>query len=160
MNLVWKEQKGASPFEAAAGDVTQYVIYLSEFDGVEDFSVKPIIEECIDKSISYFPSNINDESLFFLCEWDCVYSILTIVVTDDKKENDSPHIIKCCFNGIDKQFKNIRNSTEDRWQEAANSYSSKVKGWIKDYLTTCSGFMDYSLVAAFHSEERSASELL
>ncbi len=160
MSLTWKESKAVNPFEAAVGDVAEYIVHLSEFEEVDDSLVKSIVEECIEKSIAYFPVNIKDESLFFLCEWDCVYSMLTLVVTDDKKENDSPIVVKCCFTGLDAKFQKISQSSEDEWENTVNSYSQKVRDWIKDYLTTCSSFTSYSLVAAFHSEDRSASELL
>jgi len=160
MNLVWKEHQGVNPFEAAAGDTTEYVVYLSEVENHSDEMVKSSIESCIEKSVSYLPKNVKDESRYMLFEWDVVYSILTIVVTDDAKEYDSPMVVKCCFSGLDDLTQAVQAKSENEWERYVNDYAEKVKYWIKDYLTTCPGFMNYSLVATFHCEDRSNCVLL
>ncbi|VUD69059.1 hypothetical protein TDB9533_04423 [Thalassocella blandensis] len=160
MSLIWQEHKKVNPFEAAVGDLTERVVFLAECNEINDDPVKLAISECIDKSVELLYKNITDTSLYYLCEWDVVYSMLTIVVTDEPKENDSQYVVKCCFNALDVKFQEIQSSSEDNWEATVSQYADNLRSWIKDYLTTCPGFMNYSLVAAFHSEDRSASKIL
>lgn len=104
--------------------------------------------------------NIRSDSMYLLFEWDVVYSMLTIVVTDELKENDSEYVVKCCFEKLDERRNSDSGESEDDWENNVNEYASKVKYWIKDYLTTSSNFLGYSLVAAFHSETRDDAQIL
>lgn len=160
MSLAWKRNREVNPFEVVAGDTTQYTVHLSESNDIDDSLVKTAIEECIEKSVSLLAENINEKSMYYLCEWDPVCSMLTIVVTDATKEIDSPNVVKCSFVALDDKFLKLQDREDSKWEVLVEKYSENVRNWIRDYLTTCSGFMSYSLVAAFHSESRESSELL
>jgi hypothetical protein len=81
-----------------------------------------------------------------LFEWDEDNASLSIVVSDAKKAHDSPQMVKCCFKALSENM--------------PSDYAENIHFWIRDYLTTCAGFMRYSLVAAFHTGNRNACTLL
>lgn len=160
MNLVWKEQQRVSPLAAAVGDNAQHVIYLAEVESQSDEMVKSALESSIEKSVGFLSKNVKDESRYMLFEWDVACSMLTIVVTDDAKKVDSPIVVKCSFSGLDGALKVAKAKSEAEWERQVNDHAENVNYWLKDYLTTCPGFMNYSLVAAFHCKDRSSCVLL
>ncbi len=158
MSLIWEESRGINPFEAAVGDKRQYLVYIAFVDSKSDPDIRRSIEESLEKAISLIPYNIEDESRFFLCHWDVVYSVITIVVCDEVRENDSPNVVKCSFRSLDEVMSSIQ--PEDKWENETDQYARKVKSWIKDYLVNNSQFMSYSLVAGFYTEDRDECEIL
>ena len=160
MTLDWQEHKGASPFDTETADDTEYLVFYSEVKERDDEAIKSAIEACVDKSISLFSHSIRDNSCFILFEWSVLHSTLTIAVTDDRKEQNSPEVVKCSFAGLNDKMRLLKEVSEAEWQENADRYSDDLKLMIRDYLTTCSAFMKFSLIAAFHSERRSESVLL
>ncbi len=121
-------------------------------DGGEQ-QVRRAIENCADKAINLLENTIQDDSLYLLFEWDANTSSLKVVVTDASKLHDSPESVYCIFSGVDTML-----SQEDETQRFI--YADTVKFWLHDYLTTCTAFFRYSLVAIFHSTTRQNTELL
>ncbi len=147
-----------NPFNAAIGESGEPIVYLSNSDDSNDASLQRAVQESIDKAISLFADNILDNSRYFICEWDVVYSTLTIVVTDDSKLLDSKYIVKCLMVALDDEV-NCINSDPDG-NVKTKEYAENIKYWISNYLTTNSDFMKYSLIALFHCESRDKTELL
>ncbi len=113
------------------------------------------IESTIDKAISFLPHNIEADSLYMLFEWLSATSTLNIVITDSTKSHDAPITTRCICKGIQK-----KGSLKSDDNDINTDQIEMIKLGIKDYLTTCAGFMQFSLVAAFHHGDRSTSELL
>ena len=148
ISLDWEESKPTlNLFEETAGIEKEHVVYFAIFKEGNDKLIELAIQACIDKAIGFLLENVVDESRYLLFEWDVVSSTLTIVVTDDLRENDSRYVVKCLMSALDGEVNAIE-------------YASTIKYWIKDYLTTDSEFLKYSLVAVFHSKTRSKVELL
>ena len=61
---------------------------------------------------------------------------------------------------LDDKMNELANTSESLWDAKTEDFSELVKGWIHNYLTTCSGFMKYSLIAIFHNESRENAKLL
>lgn len=158
MELNWKESIGSSPDETADGASKDVVVYLAELVDSDDLT-STAIECVIDKAVSLLDQNIRDESMYFLFEWDSVCSMLTVVVTDKNKEKDSPHVVKCSFAAFNVKINNLGVSDKER-ENNVNEYSASVKFWIKDYLSICTRFFGYSLIAIFHNESRETTQLL
>lgn len=129
------------------------ITYTAVVTDKTDYQVKSAIEKSADKAISLLKNNIQDDSLYLLFEWNTNASSLNIVVTDSSKTNDSNESVNCVFSGIKDEFANA-----DEAQQLA--YADTVKFWLHDYLTTCTAFFSYSLVAIFHSSTRKHTELL
>ncbi|WP_054112562.1 hypothetical protein [Marinagarivorans algicola] len=110
----------------------------------EHLALKLAIEQCIEKACSLLVSNIQNDSLYLLFEWFPDVATLSVVVTDSSKMQDAPYVIECQFT--------LSDNNADM--------SEQIQYWIRDYLTTCASFMQYSLVAAFHSQGREHSVLL
>ena len=117
--------------------------YALTAEGSDDETIKLVIAATIEKAVEFLHININDDSLFFLCEWHEEKNLLRIVVSDQQKQQDSEYCVQC-------QFENLPQANN----------AERFKLLIRDYLTTCSGFMHYSLVAMFHTGDRNACELL
>ena len=161
IKLDWVENEPTlNPFEAAVGINIEHVVHLAFFKELGETELKSAIIDCIDKAVELLPQNIGDDSRYFLFEWDLVYSTLTVVVTDDSKENDSRHVVKCIMSTLDEKMSELASTSERTWEAKTKEFSELVKGWIHNYLTTCSGFMKYSLIAIFHNESRENAKLL
>jgi len=146
--LNWKEcDSRLNPIDAEVGSENEHVVYLAEFDEQSDEAIALAVQACMDKAIGFLSDNVDDESRYFLFEWNVACSTLTIVVTDDSRENDSQYVVKCLMSALDDDKKSIE-------------YVSMIKYEIKDYLTTSSEFLKYSLVAVFHSGSRGKVDLL
>jgi hypothetical protein len=119
--------------------------------GIEESTLRKTIEACTDKSIDLLKTNIQDDSLYLLFEWNEESTTLNIAVTDATKQNDAPALVSCTF-------PHLALALVNEEQKAANTES--IKFWLHDYLTTCAAFFSYSLVAIFHSSTRNNTELL
>lgn len=115
--------------------------------------VRHIIETSADKAIHALKKNIQDDSLYLLFEWNSDKAQLNIIVTDASKTKDAPESVFCTFSSLAIEL--ARESEEQRL-----NYTESIKFWLHDYLTTCSAFFSYSLVAIFHSSSRNNTELL
>ena len=159
--LNWVEHEPTiNPFEAVVGIKTEHVVHLALFKELGESNLKLAVIDCINKAVELLPKNINDNSRYFLFEWDIVYSTLTVVTTDDSKESDSRHIVKCIMSTLDERMNNLASTSEEKWEVKTEEFSQLVRGWIHNYLTTCNGFMKYSLIAIFHNESRKNTKLL
>ena len=117
----------------------------------EENILRKAIEACADKAISLLNTNIQDDSLYLLFEWNEALAKLSVVVTDSTKKNDSQESVHCTF-------ANLAQSNINQTQSTA--HTAAIKFWLHDYLTTCAAFFNYSLVAIFHNNQRSNTELL
>lgn len=126
-------------------------IYSTSETGSDQQSLRTSLEACADKAIGLLNTNIQDDSLYLLFEWNETLATLNIVVTDATKQNDAPQTVSC-------EFPNVAQLQVDPDQRVANTDS--IKFWLHDYLTTCTAFFSYSLVAIFHSSTRKNTELL
>jgi hypothetical protein len=122
----------------------------SELNTAES-TLRKTIEACTDKAISLLKTNIQDDSLYLLFEWNEELATLNVVVTDAAKKNDAQESACCTFPNLALNLVN---------QEQRAAYTDTLKFWLHDYLTTCTAFFSYSLVAIFHSSTRDNTELL
>jgi hypothetical protein len=129
------------------GQQTQHKLHSTNYHYDPETRFNPIISQCIDKATSLLADNLTDESRYLMFEWQKENHELTLLVTDDAKAKDSIHIVKCQITGLTNQ---IRRS----------ELSQQLKETIHNYLTTCSGFMQYSLIAVFHDSSRDSTTLI
>lgn len=115
--------------------------------------VRESIEGTAEKAIQMLTENIQDHSLYFLCEWNPKDAELNICVTDASKSHDSPHSYRCKLSGLATA---LAQASEKEIQD----YAGMVKFWLHDYLSSYAPFFKYSLVAIFHSSTREQTELL
>lgn len=143
MKLNWDINTDCALTESAASEDTAHAVHLCEFKGESDRDVQLAINASIDKACDLLEQNIQDDSRYLLFEWNPKTSTLAIVVTDDGKERDSRDVVQCHFVAND-----IALNPDD------------IQFWIRDYLTTCTQFLHYSLIAAFHCDSRADCTLL
>jgi hypothetical protein len=119
-------------------------------------SVKASVEAATDQAVALLKNNIQDDSLYLLFEWNADAAKLTILVTDASKTQDAPELVCCSFPMLALEASN----SDARGALTSATSTDSVKFWLHDYLTTCTAFFSYSLVAIFHSSTRSNTELL
>jgi len=159
ITLNWTENKLTSPSnDTVVNSKDERIEYIATFNEHSDQLVAKAVQESIEKAVSFLPDNVADESRYFLFEWDITHSALTIVVTDDTKINDAKFVVKCCMSALDQEINSIESDSAKK--EKVLEHSDFIKYKIKDYLTTCSSFMQFSLVAVFHNKTREKVELL
>lgn len=123
--------------------------FFASFAAQTDSSARQAINECIAKAMQLLHDNTTDASMYLMFEWNGDAHTLTVQVTDPSKSVDGPFPVVCAFTW--------QGSLLERGQEET---AELVQYWIKDYLTTCSEFYNYSLVAVFHRGDRSKTVLL
>lgn len=160
MSLVWKENKKINQNKTKVSISSETVIHSSECNGISDSDFQITINQCIDKATELLERNFNTDSMYLLFEWDLLSSILTIVLTDESKKNDSSDIVMCAFPKVADAL-NITQETSDQVRQSkVNGFSDDIQYWIRDYLTTCASFQNYSLIAVFHNDSRDHCRLL
>jgi len=103
MSLVWKPSKPApDPFEAAAGDRTEYQVHFAQSAAVDPPGIESAIVEVVKKALGFCEANTGERSKRLLFLWDVVYATLTVVYTDDSMMYDARHVTKCYFAELDK----------------------------------------------------------
>ncbi|RYG14522.1 MAG: hypothetical protein EOO07_16760 [Chitinophagaceae bacterium] len=115
--------------------------------------VRHCVEAAVDKAISLFKTNIQDDSLYLLFDWNLFEAKLNIIITNASKNNDSAESVCCVFPSLAIELS--RESDEQR-----ENYTESLKFWLHDYLAICPAFLNYSLVAIFNSGSRQNTELL
>lgn len=133
MTLAWTQQ--------ASGD--SGVRHLVQCPGDSEAGIKTGLEAALEKAVALLDSNVGDDARYLLCGWDDAAAVLTIVVSDDSKTVDAPEQVQCRFEN--------RDSAVD---------VDLVQFLIRDYLTTCTAFLGWSLLAVFHEGDRQRSRLL
>lgn len=111
-----------------------------------DIALRNIIEKAAEKAISLLDTNIQDDSLYLMFEWNPTEHHIHIVVCNAQKSNDAPQHVRAYLQGTN-------THTPEELKE-------QIHYWLHDYLTTCTAFFRYSLVAVFHTGDRDRTELL
>ena len=131
---------------------------VTTFDDHSEKNIDLAIQECIEKAVSFFPEHITDDSRYLIFEWNIETSALTIKATDDSKTNDANFTVQCYFSALNDAMNTT--TSEPAKKEISIEHSDFIKYAIKDYLTTCGTFMQYSLVAVYTNNTRDKVELL
>ena len=119
--------------------------------------LKLACEACTEKMIGTLIKNIQDDSLYLLFEWDVNTATLSVVVTDASKQQDAPEHVACVFLELERILKQL---PVNEFEAQAADYADWIKFWLHDYLSSCTAFFNFSLVAIFHSSSREYTELL
>jgi len=125
-----------------------HISHIASTTELSAHELRQTAEACIEKAVSLLPQNIQNDSLYLLFEWHPTDAALKICITDASKTRDAPETVYCAFPVLLQQPDDVPNQIES------------VKFWLHDYLTTCTAFLSYSLVAIFHSSSRAYTELL
>lgn len=145
MNLDWEEKT-----------VGEHLIFAAVVDSAEEGRVKEGLGECVEKATSFLHLNIHDDSMYFMLGWDKTTSTLKITVVDETKSTGSQYVVICCFSALAQALLSDSEGAAEKADDLANS----IRYWIKDYLTTCSSYYQYSLVASFYTVSWKKSDLL
>ena len=135
MSLEWK----------VASNSSTHVTHISVCEDSHELAIKQAMEESVEKAISLLANNIRDDSLYFLIEWHSDTSTVKITVTDDSKTKVSAETVSCQCHIDDSH---------------SSAYALSIQDWVKDYLTTSSSFIRFSLVAVFRLGSQGQSILL
>ena len=125
-----------------------YTVHCAQCPAEDERSACRAIDSSIDKAVELLAVTASDESRYLVFDWDSEQGSLSMVVTDESKQHDADVIVRCSL---------------ANWLQAAADKAAcadSVKYWIKDYLTTCTGFFNYSLIAVFAQGDRAKTQLL
>ena len=150
MSLTWNTRERVNPFAVDVEPLPACRFHYAESAATDDATTKDDMEVCLELASTLLNTNVKDESLYFMVEWDSATAVVRLAVTDCHKANDAPDVVVC-------RFASLLTETG----EAAEAVSDKVRFWVKDYLSTTNGqFMNYSLVALFTPGMRAQTQLL
>ena len=153
MSLNWNMSEGRNPFAPEEQSTTTSRFHYAESTATEDEALKDEVEEALEKAMAFLNANVKNESRYFLVEWDVSNSTLRLAVTDDHKQQDAADVVCCRFAALNQRL-------QAQGPEALALCSEKVQFWLKDYLSSCAVFMNYSLVAVFTDGTRDRVRML
>lgn len=131
--------------------------YTSDFAGTCTNALKTALETCAAKAVSLLDKNIQEDSLYLLCEWHARSAQLSIVVTDVDKRLDGPYTFSAKLPDLQLSLAAL---SETEYNEKIDILNANVKFLLSDFLASYSPFFSYSLVAIFHSSSRAETSLL
>lgn len=136
-SLDWVEQRSEQGEE---------VVVSASSSATSESELQAAVDTAVERAVELMARNVKDESRYFICEWNTPKALLNIVVTDDSKTFESPVALELEIPSMN--------------QFAAEKSAELVKFWITDYLSTCSDFLRFSVIALFHTGDRSRGVLL
>lgn len=137
--------------------VDNQTCYTSDFAGTRADELKTALDTCAAKAVSLLDKNIQENSLYLLCEWHARTAQLSIVVTDADKRLDGPYTVSAKFPDLQLSLDAL---SETECNEKMDALNDNVKFLLSDFLASYSPFFSYSLVAIFHSSSRTETSLL
>ena len=146
--LAWQTQSHHNAKDAY-GNTTEGVIYSYRCEHNDDTAIRQVINQTIDKAVSLFPNNVWDQSRYMIFKWDSNNKLLAIVIADDSKTIESPDSVKCEITAYQRAA-----------AQQVSQQNDNIQYWIRDYLTTCTGFFSYSLIAIFYDQCGDKTSLL
>ncbi len=145
MRLVWKSSKPApDPFEALAGDQTEYQVHFAQCAAVDAADIEAAIVEVVQKALGFAEANRGERCKRLLFLWDVVYATLTVVYTDDSMKYDARHVTKCYFAEVDKEG-------------AGKALSKAVRRMIGSTVAQCRHGLLSATMPVFYSDQDRAS---
>ena len=112
----------------------------------DESSLTKAVEDSLEQAVNLIPDNLaslGDEARYLMLELDSDNHQLIILVSSDDKKSDGLKVVELSLpSPITEQLE------------------TTVKFAATDYLTTCNGFLNYSLLAVFHKGDRSKTHLL
>ena len=125
---------------------TNQLIHSATCSESSEAGIQASVLACADHAFTFLRDNIVDDSMYCLFEWHQGEKLLSIYVTDETKKNEGKHVVRVDFTAF------TAASDEDQIET--------VKFWLRDHLTTCTAYFQFSLVAGFSRGDRSRLELL
>lgn len=132
--------------DKATGEDIQH---FAQCDETSETDIQEFLNLVLDRAIGIIPQSIHDDARYLLFTWNSNSSTLDIVSTDDHKTHDASENVQL----------RIEHWLQTNEQSSAE-YTDNIHYWIKDYLTTSSEFLHFSLIAMFSLGDRAKTQLL
>lgn len=152
MTLSWQIHEDQHPF-ASNETVAEHRYHAAESSATEESAVKDVVEAALAQAETLLDRNVTNASLFFMVTWSPREGALTLSVTDADKAKDAPDLVTCRLVALNEQ---LQKGGENAYQD----FIGKLQFWIKDYLSTSTAFMNYSLVAVFTDAGRDHCQIV
>lgn len=153
MSLNWSLSEGNNPFVSNDPHAAECRFHHAQSNAMDDSALVNDIDAALDKAVSFLNANVKNESRYFLVEWNRPSSTLRLAVTNDAKLEDGADVVVLGFTALNAKIQTAGDSEREL-------YSEKMQFWVKEYLSICAGFMDYSLVAVFTDSTRDRVRML
>lgn len=142
VNLKWTSHPPApNPFEAVAGDDTEYQLHEATSDAGDDAALRAALPEVVDKALSFAEGNLTSWTTRLLLLWDQVYCQFTVVYVDDAMARDARDVVQCRFEALDEKMQEFDSDDEDadtddaEWEAATAELSERVKAILQADLS-------------------------
>src|SRR5690554_1661401 len=153
MSLNWSLSEGHNPFVSNDPHAAEGRFHHAQSNAMDDSALVNDTDAALDKAVSFLNANVKNESRYFLVEWNRPSSTLRLAVTDDAKLEDGADVVVLGFTALNAKIQTAGDLEREL-------YSEKMQFWVKEYLSICAGFMDYSLVAVFTDSTRDRVRML
>lgn len=131
--VTWKHSEPApNPFEGVAGDFTEYVVHLCEARAHKDEEAD-ILASVLQPALEAAKRVQREEARFILCDFDPVYSILTIVVTDGNRTKDEREVFKLVYHDWDQEMQHARVS-DSEYEELCRASERRMYAFLQSTL--------------------------
>ncbi|CAA0102960.1 Uncharacterised protein [BD1-7 clade bacterium] len=117
-------------------------LHLASINDGEEKATQASVDQATAKAVELLPDSLFDDAMFMLFEWNSDKHQLDINITDAGKKQNADIIVRVILDG---------------------TYVPGVellKYWLKDYLSSSTGFLHYSLIAAFTDADRQSVQML
>jgi hypothetical protein len=134
-----------------AGEVVQH---FTQCDEKHEEAIHQHLNLVLDRAIGIIPQSIHDDARYLLFTWNSDSATLDIVSTNDDKTHDASENVQLHI----EQWQ--QTTGQSLTEQSLTEQTDNIHFWIKDYLTTCSEFLHFSLVAMLSLGDRAKTQLL
>jgi hypothetical protein len=127
--------------------------HFTQCDEQHEKEIQEHLNLVLDRAIGIIPQSIHDDARYLLFVWNSDSATLDIVSTDDQKTHDASENVQL-------RIEPWSQSTEPSTEQAKQEQTDNIHYWIKNYLTTSSEFLHFSLIAMFSLGDRAKTQLL
>lgn len=129
-------------------ETDQYFVHSATSNSNVESDIKQAVLDASEYAFELLKTNIEDDSMFCLFDWNFDKQVLTVMVTDPSKTKLSKHKVVCFLTG----YAGHIADKEDQHEQ--------IRLWVHNYITTAATFLQYSLVAAITADGEPSSSIL
>jgi hypothetical protein len=127
MKLNWKNARPAPSSFDKGGPV--YRVRSAELSKTANVSMRAALGAVVAEALRLAPANLHGSRARILFEWDTVYSTLTVVFTDARR-NDAPDVLKVFCKGWDRQHQKESRVWEKGAQLWMMTRAEALRAWL------------------------------
>ncbi len=158
MALIWKKfEPRPDPFESTVGNGFCYEVHYATSTCEFGMDLEVDLKELVSKALSFASvTTWRGRAKRMLILWDSVYCTLTLVSTDETLMLDSPQVVKCQFEGLERYLEKVSKGGYGEWEKKVTELTLQIRTRLTEVvqeldLTT----LPVGMPILFSSEDRS-----